>query len=302
MPKLPAKTVGLSFFLYRTEEEAKTGGEIGGTGFFVGIQSTVNPEMTHLVAITNWHVAVSGGSSVIRLNKAGGGTEVFEFGPEEWVFVPNSYDVAALPFDTDASNLEIVCVRTDTFATRDVLNHFEIGPGEDVFMPGRFVNLAGAETNVPGLRFGNISMMPQPIKQKNFAAPDSYCIDMHSRDGYSGSPVFVYRTLGQVLDNPGTINPEECFMLLLGVHWGQFPEYWEIKEGGAMAASEAALSLSAGRQYVEGRSGMTCVAPAWAILELLEAPKIKAWLKAEEQKLEPLPPMADGPAPILPNP
>ncbi len=52
---------------------------------------------------------------------------------------------------------------------------------------------------------------------------ESYCVDMHSRSGFSGSPVFVYRTPGGDFSEKGVINLSR-FMMFLGIHWGQFPE------------------------------------------------------------------------------
>ena len=63
---------------------------------------------------------------------------------------------------------------------------------------------AGVETNNPAMRFGNISLNPTPIEQPNQSIKDSYCLDMNSRTGFSGSPVFMYRTPGsdvQFIDN-----------------------------------------------------------------------------------------------------
>jgi hypothetical protein len=52
---------------------------------------------------------------------------------------------------------------------------------------------------------------------------------MHSRTGYSGSPVFVYRTSNTNLDaifkdRVEAGSPGDIFIYLLGIHCGQFPE------------------------------------------------------------------------------
>lgn len=278
--------------MYRSGDDARAGRDSGGTGFFVGIESKHREGTFHLVAFTNWHVAVKGGASVIRINKAGGGTDVFDFGPEDWIFIPKSYDVAALPFSPDCDHLTMTFVSPNMFATDEVIAARHIGPGDDVFMPGRFVNLGGAEANVPLLRFGNLAAMPQPVPQSNYASPPSFCVDMHSRSGFSGSPVFVYRTIGQDLVEP-SLNFANTFLLLLGVHWGQFPEPWEIKKrktearSGRDSFSEAGgINLQGDEQYIEGLSGMTCVAPITSIVTLLDHPRIKSWLVAEELKIQ----------------
>jgi hypothetical protein len=288
MPKIPEGILYTTFYLYPSVEDAKAGKKFGGTGFFVNIPSKANPAIHIVFAVTNWHVAVQGGCSVIRLNRNSGGSDVFEFGPEEWVFEPNGYDVAILPF-TKASarthKMSSVAVRLSV--THDVLTELKIGPGDDVFMLGRFIDHDGGETNAPAVRFGNISMMPDgKIRQPNNVDKDMYCVDVRSRSGFSGSPVFVYRTAVSNLENLSSISlgGSNQFLVLLGVHWGQFPERWEVSalEDGA----ETQESWQTGdRAYVKGLSGMTCVAPAWAILELLDTPAIKAFVEQCERDI-----------------
>jgi hypothetical protein len=170
-----------------------------------------------------------------------------------------------------------------------------------------FFDHSGASRNIPSARFGNISMLPnelatitQPTKYKGV----SFVIDMHSRTGFSGSPVFVYRTFGSDLTatfgshfddlevefNEIEIEPSRMgamggirsqsfsgrlrgsrgklrsnnLLRLLGIHWGQFDERWQIKQS------------SAETPYVKGMSGMSCVIPAWQILEVLNLPELKS--------------------------
>jgi hypothetical protein len=40
----------------------------------------------------------------------------------------------------------------------------ELGPADDVFMIGRFIDYDGVETNKPALRFGHISMIDPQIR------------------------------------------------------------------------------------------------------------------------------------------
>jgi hypothetical protein len=119
--------------------------------------------------------------------------------------------------------------------------------------------------NKPFLRFGNLSSMPIEIQQETGCRKPSYCVDMHSRPGFSGSPVFVYRTMGNAVDlrwggpRDVIVTPDQSFLYLLGIHWGQFPEKWKAKD-------------SSGReQDIRGLSGLTCVIPATRIGDLLNA-------------------------------
>lgn len=153
-----------------------------------------------------------------------------------------------------------------------------ITPGEDVFMIGRFVDFDGRELNAPSMRFGHISVLAAGIKQPNGCTKNSLIVDMHSRTGYSGSPVFVYRTPGSFLEDfdgdlQNAVSRFGHYMKLLGIHWGQFPESWRVDEKKTSAVQQASL-VTDGR-YVEGLSGMTCVAPASAIMEALNDPRLR---------------------------
>jgi len=86
------------------------------------------------------------------------------------------------------------------FVTDEIISSKSIGLGDGVFMIGRFIDHAGEGTNYPAARFGNISIMPTMIDLGDGYGGECYCLDMHSRTGYSGSPVFVYRTSNTNLD------------------------------------------------------------------------------------------------------
>jgi len=58
-------------------------------------------------------------------------------------------------------------------------------------------------------------------------------------------------------------------LVLLGVHWGQFSERWDIERRSIVSEAESEATITDGK-YVMGFSGMTCVAPAWELLELIE--------------------------------
>jgi hypothetical protein len=177
-------------------------------------------------------------------------------------------------------------VGTQLLVTEKHVADHRIGPGDEVFMVGRFVDLDMKRTNVPALRFGNISTSPVTVKQPTkYAEGLSYCVDMHSRSGYSGSPVFVYRTPGNTLEwvvSQSSVDRGGSMLLLLGIHWGQFSEELPIKrrEKSSKRKKTAKGRSSASRklyeEYIEGLSGMTCVIPAWRIAALLEHESLRA--------------------------
>jgi hypothetical protein len=62
--------------------------------------------------------------------------------------------------------------------------------------------------------------------------------------------------------------------LVLGIHFAQFPELRELTDKQRLSESHEPL-ITEGK-YVKGLSGMTCVLPAWTILEVLNMPKLRA--------------------------
>ena len=305
MPRIPQGVIDGVFYLYRDRADAEAGRSPGGTGFIVRYDGTLHEAVPgyHFYGVTNWHVACADGFSTIRLNKIDGGTDVIELGPEDWTFMPGKYDVAVVPLTLDNNVHNVSSISTTQFARKpdpDLGSY--IGVGEDVFMIGLFIDHDGLTTNVPSARFGNISMLPNPnatIEQPTGYRGESYVVDMHSRTGFSGSPVYVFRTFGSDLTRVGGHDFEEIeidnaqiegtygnrmrarggrirarsLFQLLGIHWGQFPERWELRDKSKLKESRKDLIVEGG--YVEGMSGMTYVIPAWNILEVLNMPSLK---------------------------
>jgi hypothetical protein len=323
MPRIPENVINGVFYLYWSKEDALAGINPGGTGFIVRYQGASDRTGRiydsglgfHYYGVTNWHVACRG-FSTIRVNTKDGGTDIIELDPAEWHFIPGKYDVAVVPLSLDANIHDVSSVGSGEFAQEEYPGSpVSIGVGDDVFMIGLFVDHGGTTTNVPSARFGNISMLPNPkatIKQPTEYLGESYVVDMHSRTGFSGSPVYVYRTFGSNLDRAGVrfdelridqfrnyrpgsgrspfgerlsghIVSQQMFQLL-GIHWGQFPEKWELRDKSKLAESRRDLIVEGG--YVEGMSGMTCVIPAWHIIEVLQLPVLQKLRRPEIDRAE----------------
>jgi hypothetical protein len=288
MPKLPPQVIDSVFYLYRTPEDAAAGKNAGGTGFFVAMPSR-HPNQVFLYAVSNWHVVRHRtGASVIRVNKNSGGTDSIALDPSEWHCRPQHHDLAVALVSLSLKVHKVKPLHQNMLVTKKMLKDLHIGPGEDTFMVGHFADHPGVVENVPAIRFGHISTMPQPIPQETGAKDlSSFIIDTHSRTGYSGSPVFVYRTIGSDLtprEAALNLGPDSTFLALLGIHWGQFPEMWEIKSGTAPVPQ--GIEVERDSQWVRGMSGMTMVIPAWDILELLESEVLRAQRKASDDFVE----------------
>jgi len=296
MPKLGRykPILDTAFFLYRSVEDAQLGKDCGGTGFLVSVP-TPWPDRVHVYGVTNWHVAVDAGASVIRLNTKDGNAETFDLGPEAWQFIPNFHDIAVVPLEIKQHH-NVKHLQYQFMRPKEYVLEQEVGPGDDVFMIGRFIDYDGVQTNHPSMRFGHISMADAPIRQPNGYAGGSFIVDMHSRSGFSGSPVFMYRTLGSHFlegEKGSILTGAGHMMYLLGIHWGQFPESWELKNK-PLDELSAEASMVVDGAYVNGLSGMTCVCPSHAIIDVLDMLKLKEHRRYVEKMIE----KVFGPAPI----
>jgi hypothetical protein len=301
MPKIPGNIKNTAFYLFPTKEDATRGTNFGGTGFVVIVPSKLHAKYGRgfVYAVTNWHVAVQG-SPVIRLNTKSGNPDIIEANPEDWFF-NGKHDIAVLPINIDADLHVTTAIHSRMLASKEDANQLEIGPGDDVFMVGRFMDHDGGSKNQPAFRFGNISIDPTPIKQSNGVQVEAYCVDLHSRSGFSGSPVFVYRTpesdlserpVQQTTPNIGlayrpVMTTSREIFLLLGIHFAQFPELWEVTSSGKLRHESMSEPLLTDTKYIKGLSGMTCVLPAWSIIDVLNMPilrTMRAEIEAKRQE------------------
>jgi hypothetical protein len=301
VPKIGHRFDKSVFFLYR--KSPKTGALEGplGTGFFT-YRFTDDEHGkragTHYYGITNHHIAVALGASIIRINTIDGGTRDLPFEVEDWHWVPDGDDVCAV--DIDVSNFQPGdlwdCIPEFTFIAKTEIARRGIGLGENAFMVGLFApHHGGGKRNVISGRFGNVSMLyneDTPIRTDVGFNRPAHVIDMHSRSGFSGLPVFVYRTAYDDLQENATKasagrggvvmigGTENMFWGFIGIHSGQFQERVRVRSApGARsesveeeAASQKVIEVSApirDGDYLVMPSSMTVVVPSWRITELL---------------------------------
>ena len=281
MPRIPPRFLNCVTYFYEDAGKAEWGQNPRGTGFVIFYPTAIEGRSLACL-VTNRHL-IEAGHHTLRLEKRGGdGSTIFKAEPSKW-FSLDKYDIAVTPLPPSlVHEHQIHLVPTSALLTQERKENEQIGVGEDVFMVGLYVDLPALGKRPPSVRFGNISVDPYPIEQFDGSKAESYCIDMRSRGGYSGSPVFVYRTPGYDLEDQLASDLSESSILLsganhlslLGIHWGQFPEIWEVTSDGALkdeaGASEVKEPLLTDGRYIKGLSGMTCVLPAWSILEVLD--------------------------------
>lgn len=167
MPKIRQGITEAVFYLFRINP--LTGCIEGpcGTGFFVIRSSIRSNGAPHIYEITNWHVALDAGASIIRINTSDGKSRFVELDPSEWEQSAEGDDLAAtdLSEKLNQSADQVIGLYEDMFITPDLIRKFEIGLGEDTFMCGLFTGHHGGERNIPVTTFGNLAMLA------NAAAP-----------------------------------------------------------------------------------------------------------------------------------
>jgi hypothetical protein len=277
VPRVTDDALDCVIYLYPSVSEAEKGESVGGTGFLVGISSDAqkDADRCYVYAITNSHVIREGNSPVIRLKSKDGGHQILDIPFDAWVHHTQGDDVAACFVSPLPPNTIRKWINKDMWATRELVERYDIGPGDDVCMVGRFINHEGKQKNLPSVRFGNISMMPwEPFIHPRGIRQESYMIECRSLPGYSGSPVFVYESSLTL----GIPRKEPLPFLLLGLDWCHPSTIERVREKDGKTPAPAGW-------VVNSNSGMAGVVPAWKIEELLNEDPFKATRKANEDRI-----------------
>lgn len=281
MPYVDPRLRDCAIYLYPSVQMARDGAHFGGTGFLVAVPSRVVPTVGYLYAITNEHVIrPSGGvpNPVIRLNDTSGATDILNLKAHEWLPHPGGDDVAATALVLGDDH-QVHWINREEFITREDLDQYQIGPGDECFMVGRQIYHDGKQRNEPVLRFGNLAMLPQPIWQPGRRRDqESFLVEMHTLSGFSGSPVIVHWvTVG------GRAEPQQPKggvayaslvtnrAWLLGVDWGFIPAVPTL--------------LDDRTDRTRFNSGMSAVVPAWKVAELLDRKEFAVTRKKKDQEI-----------------
>jgi hypothetical protein len=307
MPRLNPIFERSVFFLYSTDPN--TGKRKGptGTGVLVSLEAESAEASwydTHFYAVTCQHLAPRG-SSIIRINTDDGKSRFIATKADDWQWLQGHDDLAAIDLTErlNRTNDVISFIPKRLFATKEFIVEMELGIGEDGFMLGLFENVPGKKRNLVAGRFGNLSLLADKdtkIKQGNDSWCPSHIFDIRSRPGFSGSPVFVYRTpSGDLRDTveyrppprvrhfvEGTIksNPEadarwsvfiteaakNQFIRLLGIHTAQYKDTVTAYKVEKVQAESDAIIRDGDKLHIP--NSMAVVAPAWEILKLLDHP------------------------------
>jgi hypothetical protein len=275
-------------YLYPSEAEAEDGVKLGGSGFFVGVPLGL-PGLDFF-CVTNKHI-VDGGSATVRINTPDGKFDVIPLDGAKWFYHPDGDDIAVCPIGLNTAHHKIRCVRSDSFLTKQMIEQYDIGVGDDTFIVDRFISREGRERNIPSVRFGAIAQMPaEPIMLEGSIAQESYLIEARSIPGYSGSPVFLTFPPGPAVSprvNPNLseemkaripellkmvgYNPKRNSQFQLGP-WLLGIGYCHIYEKEQIFDSETDRPIP--NMHVRSNTGMMGVIPAWRLTDILNGPDI----------------------------
>lgn len=258
MPRIHDEYLNCSVYLYRSRHEAEEGINIGGSGFIMSYpaKSFPHPEGFGYL-VTNKHV-VEGGARCMRVNMKNGGFDIFEFPEDYWTLAPDDdLAVCMIPL-LHPDRFRIGTVGIDRLVTQKIVSERNFGPGDEVVLIGRFVNMEGKQQNLPTVRFGHISQMPiEPIEYEG-KFQESFLCEVKSIGGFSGSPVFVAPIAAAFVDD---MKKEHKQAYLLGVDWCHMQSHEH-------PIDDYGHEIQSMRVCVN--TGMMGVVPAWKLRELLD--------------------------------
>jgi hypothetical protein len=143
MSRLPDSYLEYVLYLHRSARHAAGGGHRGGTGFLVSEVADDPVAEPSLFAVTAAHV-IDDGFSVVSLNRRGGGRLAIELRREDWTRHPAGDDVAVARINLDPVQTHFrAMARDEWFLTPKSSKPLDIGVGDQVVLPGRFVSHAG---------------------------------------------------------------------------------------------------------------------------------------------------------------
>ena len=266
VPRINDKLLDSVIYLYQTAEDADVGKRAGGTGFLVLVDSEVHADIGYMYAVTNSHVIREGKSPVIRLNSKEGEKRVINVDQGSWMHHQDGDDVAVCHLWVREDVFRISTIPMSMFVTHDLIQKHDLGPGDETFMIGRFIGLEGRQRNTPTVRFGNVSMMQEPVLHPNRGIlQESFLVEMRSLPGYSGSPVFLHMLPYSKRPNTeGYLS--EGGPWLLGIDWSHIADREKVLEKNEQTGKWEPIEQG---WEVRANSGQMAVVPAWRLQELL---------------------------------
>ena len=143
MPAIPGEVLDTVVYLYPDEQSALAGERAGGSGCLVVIPVQQEPLVGFMYVVTNSHVIREGKASAIRVNTREGGMGIIHSTTDGWIHRPDGDDIAILSVNFEYDEVKAKGIPEEWFATKEKIERYKIGPGDEAFMVGRFVNHEG---------------------------------------------------------------------------------------------------------------------------------------------------------------
>ena len=187
---------------------------------------------------------------------------LFPNGISPTLFIHNdpSVDVAVVRWAPNQEIFDFPMLDVEMLADREAVSSGKIVEGDDVFFPGLFVSYYGNSNNVPVIRFGRVSILPQERIPWREQKCELYLIESTCFGGNSGSPVFILHSM----DRHGSLTVGQRGFFVAGLLIGYFNELQPLKWVDA-----AAIPVNA------NNTGISAIVPAHLIREILFSPEMK---------------------------
>ena len=262
MPAIRPDILDTVVYLYPDVDSADHGERVGGSGCVIAIPVPEDLLFAFAYVVTNSHVIREGQCSVIRINTRDGGMGIIHSTQNGWIHHPEGDDLAVLPISFEYEQVKVIGIPIDTFITKDKLEEYQIGPGDEAFMVGRFVNHEGKQRNLPTVRFGNLAMLPyEKIRTGRGLLQEAFLVECRSLPGYSGSPVFLHPLPFNSFPRK---SPPSMF---LGIDMGHIKDSRPVLDKAKWKQNKRVPVDD--NWIVETNTGMSHIIPAWKIQELL---------------------------------
>lgn len=227
-----------------------------GTGFFASFDEG---GYTFYYFITAGHIAwpnrrrsadkFPNGPLSIRVNSKSLEPAIVTTSKDDWIFPEDkTVDICAIPTAWTGedqiigpSNIdEVYAVALQPMtATEAKLKTLGVTVGEEIFIVSAFIGRVGERRNIPIVRIGNISAMPEEPVAVASPKKGAYLIETRSLGGTSGSPIFLNINRGKETERAAslrfteiigprktaktmTILPYFLLGMILGSHSGQY--------------------------------------------------------------------------------
>jgi hypothetical protein len=276
LPRIPDYLLDSVLYLYPSEAAAEDGVNLGGSGFLYGESLGYGKYL--LFVVTNKHV-VERGNMIARLNTLDGETDIIAFDAATWYPHPDGDDLIVTPIGLNRERHKYHFIYGEGI-TEGKIRSWDIGPGDDVFFVGRFVNHEGKQRNLPSVRFGNISQMPwEPVRQDDGFDQQCFLVEGRSIPGYSGCPVFII--IPPTPEDLYTADRKQSFRqnprskkvpiyigpIFMGIDCFHILSRQKIMlDGSSRPVNE--------NWYVASNTGMMGVIPAWKLKEMFKMPPL----------------------------